>query len=253
MLLSLPLACTTVPHSRLLSFVGIGAMGLLAQWVGGMVTKAGWLLNRRRWLMLARPMLVFLLAVHLVLAPLLLAMNARSAAFAEPYIQTPMEHVSLGAAVAEQDLVILNHPLVFYAHYFLTVRALAGQSEPRSVRVLAPGDGALTVRRPDAMTLCLRPANGFLHSPFDRVFRGLDHPLQVGEKVTLDRMAVTILELTADGRPAEARFSFGVPLEDLSLSWLRWDSGGFVPFRPPMVGDSLVLPGSPIDLLSPSQ
>jgi len=251
MLLSIPLVCTTMPHSRLLSFVGIGGMGLLAQWVGGILSRAGWMSPRGSWRVLARGMLAFFLVVHLLVAPILLAMNATSAAFAEPYIQEPMEDVVLGPSIAQQDLVIVNHPLAFYAHYFLTVRMLSHQSIPRSVRVLAPGARNLSVRRLDASTLSLRPAGGFLESPFDRVFRGLDHPLLVGDEVQLNRMSVMIMRRAADGRPSEAVFRFGVSLEDSSLSWLQWQGDRFVPFQPPLVGDSVILRGWPLDLSSP--
>ena len=61
MVLSIPLVCTTMPHSRLLGFAGIGGMGLLAQWIGGMVARADWLPRARLWRFLARGMLGFFL------------------------------------------------------------------------------------------------------------------------------------------------------------------------------------------------
>jgi hypothetical protein len=54
-------------------------------------------------------------------------------------------------------------------------------------------------------------------------------------------MTVEIMELTGDGRPAEAAFTFTVPLEDPSLRWLQYKNGSFVPFTPPAIGENMVL------------
>ena len=47
--------------------------------------------------------------------------------------------------------------------------------------------------------------------------------------------------LAEDGRPAEAEFTFDVPLEDPSLRWLHWKNLEFLPFTPPAVGGTRVL------------
>jgi hypothetical protein len=51
-----------------------------------------------------------------------------------------------------------------------------------------------------------------------------------------------VTALTADGRPAEARFRFDRPLDDPSLRWLRWEDGVYVRFEPPPVGEKVTLP-----------
>ena len=184
--------------------------------------------------------------VHLIVAGVMMPLNATSATFGQRYIQDPIEELVLGTEVTRQDLVIISHPLVYYAHYFATVRVLAGTPSPRRVRVLAPIGGSLMVRRTDAYTLSLRPQEGFLGSPFDRLFRGPEYHLMAGEEVRLARMNVRITDLTEDGRPAEAAFQFPVPLEDPSLRWLNWEDDRFVDFHIPAVGDSVVLKGRPL-------
>jgi hypothetical protein len=52
-------------------------------------------------------------------------------------------------------------------------------------------------------------------------------------------MTVTITELTADGRPAEATFRFDVPLESPSLVWLCFRGNRFERFTPPAVGQDV--------------
>jgi hypothetical protein len=234
-----------MPHSRLLLFAGIGAFGLLALWMDGVIGVAAWIPAGRTWRRTARVMLVAFLCVHLLVAPLLLPMNATSAAFGQPYIQDAVEAVPAGPELAGQDLVILNHPIVYYGHFFPTVRILAGQSSPRRVRVLAPAVDTLHVRRPDIHTLVVRPKGGFLGLPFDNVFRGPGDPMAVGDRVVLTGMTVEIMQLTADGRPAEASFRFASPLEDSTLRWLRWAGQGYVRFVPPAVDDTCTVPPAP--------
>jgi hypothetical protein len=56
-------------------------------------------------------------------------------------------------------------------------------------------------------------------------------------------MRARVRDVTADGRPAEVDFLFAVPLEDPSLLWTRLQAGGaLVPWSPPAVGESQVLP-----------
>jgi hypothetical protein len=246
MILSLPLICATMPHSRLLFFVGLGGMGLLAQWIEGYREHADWLPVRRSWRIIAKVFFVFMMVIHLIVAPMLLPLNSVSAAFAQPYLQEPAAHAPLGPTITEQDLVIVNPPIVFYAHYFGAVRIMNNQSVPRRLHILAPGVTPLHISRPDGRTLVIRPEGGFLAFPFDNVFRGPQYPMHPGERVELTNMAVVVRELTGDGRPAEVAFQFPVPLEDASLKWLMWKEDGYTSFTPPAVGSAITVPAVPI-------
>ena len=246
MALSVPLVCSTMPHSRLLMFAGIGAFGLLAQWVGGIVDHAGWVHPGRPWNLAAKGMVWFFVFAHMVVAPLMLPFNATSAAFAQPYIQDATSKVDAGPEFERQDLIILNHPIVFYAHSFQTARIVDGQAAPRRVRVLAPGTTTLAVRRTDGKTLVVRPEGGFLAAAFDDVFRSPAHPFRKGDEVGLTGLTVRIARLTDDGRPAEVEFEFLYPLEDASLRWVPWKEGGYAGFTPPAIGEIVFVQGSPI-------
>lgn len=246
MVLSIPLFCATMPHSRLLFFAGLGGMGLLAQWLEGYRNKVHWLPVHRGWRATARVFVVFMIFIHVVVAPILLPLNAVSAALAQPYLQDPAEQAQLGPGIAERDLVIVNPPIVFYATHFGAVRIINGLSVPRRMRILAPGLTPLHIDRPDDRTLVLRPEGGFLASPFDNVFRGSQYPMHAGERVALTTMTVEVTKLTQDGRPAEVAFHFSVPLEDPSLKWLQWMDDGYVRFEPPAVGTTITLPAASI-------
>ena len=94
----------------------------------------------------------------------------------------------------------------------------------------------------DETTLRLRPERGFLDNETLRLVRGLSRPFHVGDEVLLSDVRVRVREVTADGRPAEADFTFRVPLEDTSLLWTRLHAGGsLAPWSPPAVGRSQTL------------
>lgn len=244
MILSIPLVCSTMPHGRLLLFAGIGAFGLLAHWLEGVWSGAEWVPANRLWRGGARAVAVGFLVVHIVLAAASLPLNATSATFAQRYIQDPALRLSAAEEFRGQDLVILNHPVPFLAHYFQTARVLAGFPAPARVRVLAPGVVPLRIQRFDDRTLVIRPEGGFLVSPFDRVFRSASYPMQVGQSVALEGMTVEIMEVTVDGRPAQAAFRFSRPLEDTSLRWVQWEGVGYVPFELPGVGEVREIPAA---------
>jgi hypothetical protein len=111
------------------------------------------------------------------------------------------------------------------------------------MRVLASCFSRLSVSRPDATTLRVRPEKGFLDNEWLRMVRGASRPFRAGDEVALPDLHVRVREVTTDGRPAEADFTFGVPLEDGSLLWTRLQAGGaLVAWSPPAVGQTQVLP-----------
>jgi hypothetical protein len=242
MALCLPPVCATLPHSRLLLFAGLGGMGLLAQWIVAFKERVDWLPGSRGWRRLAGAVLLFLIISHAIIAPVLLPANAVSPTTAEPLLQNAANTAPVGPDVAVRNLVLVNPPSVYYAHYFSTVRAVNGAPYPRHLCILAPGAVSLRVARPDERTLVIRPEGGFLGFPFDNVFRGGAHPLRLGERIALTAMTVEITGLTSDGRPAEATFRFPMPLEEDSFAWLQWRDGKYVHFDPPLRGAEISLP-----------
>jgi hypothetical protein len=122
-------------------------------------------------------------------------------------------------------------------------RQVSGAPRPAHMRVLASCFSKLSVSRPDPTTLRVRPEKGFLDNEWLRMVRGASRPFRAGDEVVLSDLRVRVRDVTADGRPAEADFTFGVPLEDRSLLWTRVRAGGaLVPWSPPAVGESQVLP-----------
>jgi len=241
MILSLPPVCATMPHSRLLLLVGLGGMGLVAQWFVAFKERASWLPNAPAWQSLARIVLITGFVAHMIVAPILLPLNAVSPASAEPFIQQAVHNAPVGPELPGQDLVIVNPPNVYYAHFFSTVRAINNAPVPRHLRVLAPGSAQLYIARPDERTLAIRPEGGFLAFPFDNVVRSDAYPLRLHDQISLTNMTVEITALTEDGRPAEARFRFSRSLESESFKWLQWKDGKYIHFDLPPAGEGIVL------------
>jgi hypothetical protein len=74
--------------------------------------------------------------------------------------------------------------------------------------------------------------------------------MSAGQRFELTGMTVEIMRTDAHGGPVELEFTFSVPLEDSSLRWLRWEGEGYVPFKPPPIGQTVALAPSygPMDV-----
>jgi hypothetical protein len=176
---------------------------------------------------------VLWVVIHLMIAPLLLPFTSFSPALAdlEPAIQAL-------PAMAGETLVIVTAPNSFYPAFIPYLREQAGQAAPARLRLLATGLYPVEVRRLDERTLLVRPAGGYLLA-LDTVFRGPGHPFEPGEPVVLSDVTIQITALTADGRPAEARFQFTGPLETETWRWVYWQNGAYHPFPLPGVGEQI--------------
>jgi hypothetical protein len=252
MLLAAIPVSATIPMDRLLTFVGIGATGLLAQFWGFVFAAEG-APSDLRWRVPVKAVAWFLVAVHAVIAPIALplrAANPLGPGWVEKrlYVST-----ALGSDLRDRTVVIVNAPSPVNASYLILRRELGGQSVPRHTRVLAPAIPSVTIRRLDERTLEIRPRGGYLRWVLDQVFRSERRRFALGEKVRLTGMTVTISSLAADGRPAEATFRFDVPLESPSLLWLCFRGAGFEPFTPPAVGQEADLHFDWKALLSPAR
>jgi len=240
MLLAVLPACAALPANRLLFFIGLGAMGLLAEFLIAGLPPA-----LRAWEAWANSGVTgLLLAVHLIIAPVLLPVMAFS-----PRLLGGLEHGLEGTIaslpddprLAQQTAVVVYAPNFADTGYIALLRLRLGLPAPARVRGLASGLGPVRVTRRDAHSLLVTTGGGYLNG-YDTVFRGLDHPLALGQVVDLGDMTATTVSLTADGRPASVAFHFSVPLEDASLAWFRWSAGLYVPFTPPAVGVTVELP-----------
>lgn len=226
----------TLPMDRLLTFAGIGAFGLLAQYWMFVFGGAAGAPSTAIWRIPARALAWLFVAVHAVYAPIALPIRAANPIGPRWVEERLYVHTPLPPSVGSRTVVVVNAPSVPHAGYFVLRRELSGLPVPQYTRVLAPAIPSVIIHRLDERTLAIRPRGGYLRWALDRVFRSERRELALGERVVLTGMTVTITALTADGRPAEATFRFDVPLESPALLWLCFRGDRFEPFKLPAVG-----------------
>lgn len=274
MALALLPTAATFPSERNLMWAGLGAMGLLAQWIGSVTLRrreaaeggsGGHGVSRApSWA--ARLAAAALLMVHLVLAPLSALGNSRGFASFKTIRELGFANVLQDEKVREQMVVFVNPPIQFMVSSFPTYRAAIGQPVPRRFRVLASGVYPLRLTRLNERTLALRCEGGGILQPvgtwdvpgqpkdpvfsvnylalvMDRVFRSDSRPFTVGETSVSELMTARVVELAPGGGVREVHFTFDVPLEDEALRWVRFQEREYVEFTPPAVGQSVDLAG----------
>jgi hypothetical protein len=244
MILSFLPICATFPSDRLLMFVGIGAMGLVAKVIYIVFDKTEGQSSPIFWRTPALFLAGIFILVHLIIAPLALPVRTAYPMIPKKYADKLMITEGLDESVKNQDLVIVNPPISFLTFQSPMMWECNNQPMPRHLRILTSSlFQPVEVSRPDANTLVVRPAYGFYVHVLDTLFRNKKNPFSVGDKVELTGMTVEILEVTNDGYTTKVAFIFSVTLEDPSLRWLQHKDNTFVPFTPPAIGQRIVLPG----------
>ena len=241
--LSLPPVCATFPMDRLLVFAGVGAMAAVALVLSEWLTGDAYALLPRLRRAGAASVVALLVLLHLVLAPVLLPLRVLLVGYISSMGSKLEASIPADAGIGAKTLVILSSAAEMTTFPPWMERQVRGVARPHRMRVLATCLDQLRVTRVGPKTLRVRPNRGFLDNELLRMVRGLSRPFHVGDEVLLSDLSVRVTQLAPDGRPAEADFTFGVPLEDASLLWRRLQGGGtLVPWSPPAVGESELLP-----------
>jgi hypothetical protein len=224
--------CSTFPADRLLWFVGLGAMGLVARWLE--------LRPRAWWAAIVAALLVL---VHLVIAAPLLAVRSRSMETVARPIRRADASVPASDTLRGGTLVLVNPPSDLFVAYIVILRASEGRPLP-TTRWLATGTTDVAVTRIDQRTLNLKPEGGFIPFVSERMLRRLDRPFTVGQHIALSGVDILVVDVMPDGRPAEIQARFDRSLDDPSLHWAAWHRAGFAPWTPPPLGARVVLPAT---------
>jgi hypothetical protein len=236
-LATLPIA-STFPADRLLSFVGVGGMGLVAQLIAAAIRDRDRLGDGRlrRYACIAVAMVMVI--VHLVLAPPLLVMRSRGMVA----VARVLDRADAGIP-AHGNVIIADAPNEAFAAYIPMMRMSRHQSRPDHMYWLATATTPVTFERLDASTLRVTPEGGYLKYEVDQMMRA--RPFAKGDRIPLDGLTIEIESLTADGRAASVLAHFDRPIE--SFTWLRWVGKTYVPYQPPAIGAREVLPA--VDLV----
>lgn len=267
MLLAVIPVCAVSPASgRHLTFISLGAFGLMGHFIAGRTFSFDWAPSRKSWRTAALVMSSIFLGLHLLVYPVLgsfvrLAVDSYAIAVTDIGQDPRME---------SQDYVIVNAPSPSLFLYLPSYREFIGRPLPAHLRVLSPGFSPVSLTTIDDHTVIIQPETGFLltsvspesltldgkaffplfHSSYslqygDGLFRGASYPMELGQQVNLTGASIEIVSLTEDGRPLAARVTFDLPLEDESLVWLMWDweNAQYAPLLLPEIGETIIIPG----------
>ncbi|HUQ01802.1 MAG TPA: hypothetical protein VM261_04865 [Kofleriaceae bacterium] len=244
-LAAIPVA-STFPADRLLGFVGLGGMGLVAQLLAAALRRRDLLGTHRARRAAAMVVVVGMVLVHVVLAPPFLVLRARSMVAINRILDRADAGIPKDAALPEQTVILTNPPNDAFAAYVQLMREARHQVRPKRLYWLATGTSPVTLTRVDEHTLRVAPRDGFVRHEIDQMLRTPRRPFAIGERIALTGLTIEIetVDGAGHGRPLTVLAHFERPLEDSSLLWRRWDVVTYAPFSPPPVGASVTLPAA---------
>ena len=244
MFLSLLPICAVQSQDRNLLFVGLGTMGLLAQWICW-VMHTGWNIPSRLRRYTTRIMLVIFIIIHALIHPILLPRASRLVALVDRQIKRASASLPLDSETETWMFILTNNPAYFFfVAGVLGERANQGQFTP--CLALSSGNHSVTYKRQDVYTLDVQSDNGSL-TDLDSGLISKESAMQPGHIVRLSNVVVEVLEVS-NGLPSKAQFRFKVTIDDPSLLWFRWENGMYVPFTPPDVGETVTIEGAPFPM-----
>ena len=256
--------CATAPMNRNLLFVAIGAFGLTARYVGGVLGRADWVPRWRPYRVVVWIVCVALLLMHIPAALAGRVTSPRMMALAEKVIYSTVE-IGDQPDLPGRTVFVVNAPNPFLFIGWPQLRSYEGKPMPKLARVLVPGWRSLEITRTGPRTLVVRSTQGnlfsvdesrrdlqpnfvYLYDMFNTLFRNERDAFQVGDRLELPEMSVEVLSVEAQGFPTGVQFDFADPLEEASHRWLRWTwkqngSGAYGRFTVPAVGQTVTLAG----------
>jgi hypothetical protein len=242
MTLSAVPVAASFPSDRVLFFVGLGAMGLLARVLTALIERASPVAGSVPKQLVA----LGLGLVHLGLSPAVLPARAMQMQLLGGTLDRATAALDGVPNLAERTVVVLNAPLDIFATYVQAERAFERRPRSGHFYPLSSAATELRVTRSGPAELTLEREHGFLYTPLEQHYRNAVTSLPTGSRVELARMVAEVSATTADGRPARVRFRFPVPLESSSLLFLYWKDDRYLPFEPPGLGSSVTLPAEDI-------
>ena len=250
--------CATVPMSRALLFVAIGAFALMAECLGGWFRDVTWVPRSDRTGRWFRRLVITVLLVHLPLAAVTRAFAPKAMSKMQKRLKKTLAIGLFIRLQPHQNLVIMNPPNPASLAFDPFWAVYNDKGLPASIRMLAPGYGPLEVIRTGPRRLVVKSLGGGLFKcekgwRVDPVFfyrhlsdvRGPEHPLSVGTRFTRPPMTLDVLAVDERGLPSEIACEFETALEAHGLRWIYWNWGRrhFELFRLPPVGTAICLPG----------
>lgn len=261
MLISCVPISATQPSGRLMLFVGLGGMALVAQVIALWKENLDWKPASAAWSRITAGLGVVFLVLHGALAPMMALGSHQLIPGAGKILEQFADRIPNDPEISSKQLVIINLPTPMMASYISIGRYLKGKPYPARIRVLATSNDDLTIERLDESTIRVKPARGFFAPPndparrnvmyriplldfslgmekFNRLTRNGNNPLKLGDQFELTGTTIEITAMTDDKRAAEVTVTFDCALEDESLLWYRWTGSGLESWSPPAVGET---------------
>jgi hypothetical protein len=235
--LALAPICATFQSDRLLLFVGVGAMAVVARVIGALADgeDANASASVRR---VAKTLGVAWLASHLVLAPLCKPVVSHLPALARDFTEHSADSIDLGADASSQDVVILNAPNFLLAAYRWSVPR-EGVTLPRSGHVLSLSMDSVEVERIADDAIIVRTRAPFLAELSSKLFRSERSPLVLGDRVELGLLEAEVSEMGPRGLATGVTFRFSGEPGVARHRFVAWDGDRFVEVQLPSVGSRM--------------
>jgi hypothetical protein len=250
-------AATVTPLSKNLAFVAVGAFGLVACFVGGLISGSSWAPKALPCRVLSWTTCVWLLLAHV---PGALVGRIANVKFTPLLFGAVNRVVGIEDSpnIGEQEVILVNTPLQIATVYAPCYRLYRGQALPRSIRALVPGCTGLELKRTDEKTLIVQTRASDIFACDDLgaahvayLFNSLDgivvgrRPWKPGDRQILRGLTVEILEVSKPGLPVRVAFHFEQPLDSPLYHWLRfdWRRFSYGVFSVPRVGETVWVEG----------
>ncbi|NUP05937.1 MAG: hypothetical protein HOW73_07755 [Polyangiaceae bacterium] len=229
-------ACATNSADRLLLIPGFGAFGLIALFLERVWETASAPRGKR---VLAG----FFVAVHFVLAPVLLPVSTWN--FMKTFggfVERGVASMPTDAKLAEQHLVVVTAPDVLLTNYVMLETLMADGPKPLGGCILTSQDrGTATIERTGDRTYVLTNPAGQNGGPFGGLYG--NGRLRVGDTFDTNVMTVRVLEMGVEDLPTAIQFDFHAPLDE--HRWIVWKGRGFAEIPTLAMGERLEIPSTP--------
>jgi len=258
MMLAVIPAATVAPLSKNLGFVAVGAYGLIASFVAGLITRRlpEWLTYR----ILAWIACVLLILVHVPGAIAGRVVTVKVTAYVLDGMNR-LGDVGDWPNIENENVIVVNPPCVLALAYAPFYKAYHHQPLPKTLRALVPGLTSFDVQRTDDKTLVIQSQApniffcddvGMIRGAYAcRAFNLLvsGPRCKKGDRYDLDGLTVEVLEVDASDLPSRVAFRFNTSLDSPDFHWLRFDlqaatsqpSQPYQPFKIPAIGQSVTL------------
>ena len=254
MLLAVIPAATVMPLSKNLGFVAVGAYGLIACFVAGLITRPSRLPECLTYRILAWVACVLLILMHVPGA----IVGRVAMVKATPFVFNLMNSViNLGNSpdAENKNVIAVNAPCPFALVCAPSYKAYYHRPLPKTLRALVPGCTSFDVQRTDDKTLVIQSKAPDIFSCDDvgpvhlaylcRFGNLIGNPrCKKGDRYDLGSLTVEVLESDASDLPSRVAFRFDTSLDSPDFHWLWWDwRTGRQPFKIPASGQSVTLSG----------